>query len=224
MGGDYYDFIEVDKDHVGIVVADVSGKGIPGSMVVQETRVLLRTLAPGRTSPKDVLMQVNRHLYNDIIRGMFVTVFYAILDVKSRTMVLTSAGHNPLICYRAANNSCYVVNPNGLALGIDRGPVFERTIQERKMKLDVGDVVLLYTDGVTESFNTKQEAFGDERLYKFVRENHELPPKELVKAIVTDVELHQGDAPQHDDITIVALAAVDRKSPYETTFENLVQE
>lgn len=207
VGGDYYDFIEVDPEHLGLVVADVSGKGIPGSMVVQETRVLLRTLGPGILSPKEALTRVNHHLYQDIIRGMFVTVFYAILDVVDRSMALSSAGHNPMICYRAARNACTLVNPNGLALGIDKGPLFARTVQERRLRLEPGDIALLYTDGVTEAFNSKDEQYGPERLYAFIRDHHTLPVRELVKQLVADIDLHQGDAPQHDDITLVALRA-----------------
>jgi sigma-B regulation protein RsbU (phosphoserine phosphatase) len=205
VGGDYYDFIEVDERHLGLVVADVSGKGIPGSMVVQEARVLLRTLAPGCLSPRQVLARVNHQLYQDIIRGMFVTVYYAILDVPTRRLALSSAGHNPMVCYRAARKSCTLVNPRGMALGFDPGPLFERTSEERQLALEPGDRLLLYTDGVVETFNGAREAYGTQRLYGFVRDHPHERSQELIKALAADLERFQGEAPQHDDITMVAL-------------------
>ena len=127
-----------------------------------------------------------------------------------------------LICFRAAQKSCTLVNPNGLALGIDKGPLFARTIQERRLKLQLGDFILLYTDGVTEAFSSAKEEYGDERLYNFVKEHHGLTAKEMVRAITEDVMKHQGKAPQHDDITIVGMrAGVDTSSGH-STMKNVI--
>src|SRR5258708_4834997 len=165
VGGDYYDFIEIDADHLGIVVADVSGKGIPGSIVMTETRALLKSEAVRTLSPAETLMRVNRVLYNDIKRGMFVTVFYAVLDLGKSVLTCVSAGHNPMVLWRKASNTCHLVNSNGLALGIDPGPLFEKTVKEQKVQLFKGDRFVLYTDGGTESMNRQREQFGQNRFY-----------------------------------------------------------
>jgi sigma-B regulation protein RsbU (phosphoserine phosphatase) len=203
IGGDYYDFIEIDESHLGMLVADVSGKGIPGSMVMTETRVLIRNEARHTLSPSEVLKRVNSFLNQDIKRGMFVTAFYAVLDIPSGTLTVSSAGHNPLILYRNATKSLHALNTGGLALGIDKGPLFERTIREQKLHLYKGDRFVLYTDGVIEAMNQQKQALGSQRFYLRIKQFAEKGSNEFISLIIKDVETHQGDAPQHDDITLV---------------------
>jgi sigma-B regulation protein RsbU (phosphoserine phosphatase) len=203
VGGDYYDFIEIDADHLGLLVADVSGKGIPGSIVMTETRALVKSEAVRTLSPAETLMRVNRVLYNDIKRGMFVTVYYMILAIQKAILTCVSAGHNPMVLWRKASNTCHLVNPNGLALGIDKGPLFEKTLKEQKIQLFKGDRFALYTDGVIESMNDKHEQFGQNRFYLRVKQLADKSSSEFLSLLVNEVEAHQGQAPQHDDITIV---------------------
>jgi sigma-B regulation protein RsbU (phosphoserine phosphatase) len=203
VGGDYYDFIEIDGDHLGILVADVSGKGIPGSIVMTETRALVKSEAVRTLSPAETLKRVNRVLYNDIKRGMFVTVYYAVLQIRKSVLTCVSAGHNPMVLWRKASNTCHLVNTNGLALGIDQGPLFENTVKEQKVQLFKGDRFVLYTDGVTESMNLNREQFGQNRFYLRVKQSGEKSSSEFLSLLVTELEAHQGEAPQHDDITIV---------------------
>jgi sigma-B regulation protein RsbU (phosphoserine phosphatase) len=208
VGGDYYDFIEIDADHLGILVADVSGKGIPGSIVMTETRALVKSEAVRTLSPVETLARVNRVLYNDIKRGMFVTVYYAILEIGKAVLTCVSAGHNPVVLWRKASNTCHLVNPNGLALGIDPGPLFEKTVKEQKVQLFKGDRFTLFTDGVTESMNQDREQFGSNRFYLRVKQLADRTSSEFLSLIVADLEAHQGAAPQHDDITIVTCRTV----------------
>ncbi len=203
VGGDYYDFIEIDADHLGILVADVSGKGIPGSIVMTETRALVKSEAVRTLSPAETLSRVNRVLYNDIKRGMFVTVFYMILALQKGILSAVSAGHNPMVLWRKASNTCHLVNPNGLALGIDKGPLFEKTLKEQKIQLFKGDRFVLYTDGVIESMNVNSEQFGQNRFYLRCKQLADKSSSEFLSLLVSEVEAHQGEAPQHDDITIV---------------------
>ncbi|HLF94632.1 MAG TPA: PP2C family protein-serine/threonine phosphatase [Planctomycetota bacterium] len=203
VGGDYYDFIEIDADHLGILVADVSGKGIPGSIVMTETRALVKSEAVRTLSPAETLIRVNRVLYNDIKRGMFVTVFYMILSIQKAILSCVSAGHNPMVLWRKASNTCHLVNPNGLALGIDKGPLFEKTLKEQKIQLFKGDRFVLYTDGVIESMNSKHEQYGQNRFYLRTKQLADKSSSEFLSLLVNEVEEHQGDALQHDDITIV---------------------
>ena len=210
VGGDYFDFIPVDLDKglMGMVVADVSGKGIPGSMVMGTTRTILRLMATfieKRESPAAVLSYTNHHVARDIKRGMFVTMVYAILDVRSATMTIASAGHNPTCVWRNATRKVELVRPNGIALGFDKGPIFERTIREQKIQLDVGDRVVFYTDGVVESMNEKREEYGDDKFYDWVAQHAELPSNEFVRLLSQELDRHKGRAEQHDDITVTTL-------------------
>ncbi|HYE97884.1 MAG TPA: PP2C family protein-serine/threonine phosphatase [Planctomycetota bacterium] len=213
VGGDYYDFIEIDADHLGILVADVSGKGIPGSIVMTETRALVKSEAVRTLSPAETLIRVNRVLYNDIKRGMFVTVFYMILSLQRGILSSVSAGHNPMVLWRKASNTCHLVNPNGLALGIDKGPLFEKTLKEQKIQLFKGDRFVLYTDGVIESMNVAHEQFGQNRFYLRTKQLADKSSSEFLSLLVSEVEAHQGGAPQHDDITIVTGRTVPEEEP-----------
>jgi serine phosphatase RsbU (regulator of sigma subunit) len=134
---------------------------------------------------------------------MFVTMFYMVVSLERGIVLVTSAGHNPMVLWRAATNTCHLVNPNGLALGIDKGPLFEKTIKEQKIQLFKGDRFVLYTDGVIETMNTNHEQLGQNRFYVKVKQLAEKTSSEFLSILVDDLEAHQGEAPQHDDITIV---------------------
>ncbi len=205
VGGDYYDFVQIDQENLGIVVADVSGKGIPGSMVMTMARSLLRMEAERNLSTADTLVKTNRILARDIRRGMFVTAMYMILNVRNRTLLVSSAGHNPLIIVRASTKNFELVNPNGIALGFDKGPIFERTIKEQRVQLFPGDRICSYTDGVVESMSPANEEFGDDKFYDM---NKTLAPKtsnEFITSVVDALDKHQSNGPQHDDITLVTV-------------------
>jgi serine phosphatase RsbU (regulator of sigma subunit) len=205
VGGDYYDFIQIDQNHLGIIVADVSGKGIPGSMVMTMARSLIRMEAERNLSTADTLIKTNRILARDIRRGMFVTCLYALLDVRTKTLLVSSAGHNPLIVVRKQQGKYELINPNGIALGFDKGPIFERTIKEQQVPLHPGDRVVLYTDGIVEAMDAKNVEFGDERFYKMCQVLSEKDSNVFIKTIVEQLDEHKGDAPQHDDITLVSV-------------------
>ncbi len=203
VGGDYYDFIEIDPTHLGILVADVSGKGIPGSIVMTETRALIKSEAVRTLSPAEALSRVNRVLYQDIKRGMFVTVFYAIMTLDEKVLSMVSAGHNPMVLWRSSSNSCLLANPSGLALGIDRGPLFDKTLKEQRLQLNLGDRFVMYSDGIIEAMNSKQEMYGTDRFYIRCKQLAQRSSSEFLSLLVSDIEAHQGEALQHDDITVV---------------------
>ena len=202
VGGDYYDFFPIDSQRLAMVVADVSGKSIPGSMVMATTRTLLRLLGPQLGTASAIMRQTNTWVAKDIKRGMFVTAIFAVLDVRSREMAVCSAGHNPMVVFRERTGECELVNPNGIALGFDAGPIFDRTLQERKITLEGGDRVVMYTDGVVEAMSEEHEEYGDERFYTFVRDHARMRSKDFVLALVRELDEHKGNAEQHDDITI----------------------
>jgi sigma-B regulation protein RsbU (phosphoserine phosphatase) len=207
VGGDYYDFITIDDDNEGIIVADVSGKGVPGSLVMSMARAFIRMEAERsrNVSPADTLVRANRMLAQDIKKGMFVTALYCILNKKTNEVRVASAGHNPLVVWRAAAGRIERVNPNGIALGFDKGPVFERTIKEERIVLGHGDRIVAYTDGVVEAMNARNQEFGEERFHALIRELAGRDSNQLLNLIVRALDEHRGNAAQSDDITIVTL-------------------
>ncbi|RME74886.1 MAG: HAMP domain-containing protein [Planctomycetota bacterium] len=205
VGGDYYDFLVIDQTHLGLVVADVSGKGIPGAMVMTMVRSLLRLASHRESSPAETLRKVNRILARDIRPGMFVTALYAVLDVHSHQLTVSSAGHSPLLHYRAASGTVQRVNPSGMALGFDKGRTFDDTIAEQTITLAPGDRILAYTDGVIEALDEEGEEFGLERLEALLVEFAALPSKDFTDTLVARLEEHRGSAEQSDDITITTL-------------------
>jgi len=207
VGGDYYDFIAIDEENEGIVVADVSGKGVPGSLVMTMARAFIRMEAERskNVSPADTLSKANRMLAQDIKKGMFVTALYCILNKRTHEVRIASAGHNPLVVWRAAVNEVRLVNPNGMALGIDKGPLFERSIKEEVLALNHGDRLVAFTDGTVEAMNAQSQEFGDKRFYHLVRELATRDSNQMLNLLIKALDEHKGDAPQSDDITIVTL-------------------
>jgi len=207
VGGDYYDFIQIDEENEGVIVADVSGKGVPGSLVMTMARAFIRMEAERsrNTSPADTLMKANRMLAQDIKKGMFVTALYCILNKRTNELRVASAGHNPLVVWRAATNQVQLVNPNGIALGFDKGPVFERTVKDEKIVLGHGDRIVAFTDGTVEAMNAQNQEFGDERFYTLIRDLAPRDSNQMLNLIVKELDEHKGHAPQSDDITIVTL-------------------
>ncbi|MCA8913981.1 MAG: PP2C family protein-serine/threonine phosphatase [Planctomycetes bacterium] len=206
VGGDYYDFFLVDKTHLGMVCADVSGKGIPGSMVMMMAKALVSYEASDNLSPRDIFCKVNRTLAKDIKRGMFVTAFYMLLDIPTARLTVASAGHNPLLLYRAATKQCVEVNPGGIALGFDKdGRLFERNMKEEVIQLQRGDRAVIYTDGVTEAMSPTNEEFGEERMQAITIQTAGRSSSEYLTTLVNAIQGHAQTDDQHDDITIVTL-------------------
>ncbi len=207
VGGDYFDFVEVDKDTLGIVVADVSGKGVPGSLVMTMIRTALRTEARGNKNAADVLSRVNDFVMNDMKRGMFVTIFYVILDSHTRTISYASAGHNPMILYRSKTEKSYYLNPRGFPIGINLPDpsLFRSSIVSDTLQLREGDVLLIYTDGVTEAMNPHRDKFSDERFLSVIRQNGHQKVDPLVDKIREAITAFTEGYAQNDDITLVAI-------------------
>ncbi len=207
VGGDLFDFLEVDEDTIGICIADVSGKGVPGSMIMTMIRTALRLEARGNKNPAEVLTKVNRFVTDDMKRGMFVTMFYLVLDSRQREISYASAGHNPMILYRGRTQQTYYLNPSGFPVGIQLPDIelFGRKIQTDSIRLQEDDILVLYTDGITEAMNVKRELFREERFLTSIRVNSHLDVGEFIKSIKGDLKDFTGGAPQNDDITFVAI-------------------
>lgn len=206
VGGDYYDFLQVDNNRIGVVVADVSGKGVPGSLVMSMTRSMLHMAARENRSPKDTIIEVNNCLAPDMNPGMFVTLAYLVLDTRSREVRLVRAGHNAPLLYSSRHGQVIDLHPKGIAIGLDReGPLFSSQLEPQKFTLQAGDVLVLYTDGIVEGKDPQGRDFGDDRLHQLLLENRERPASEILETIMEELRSHQKNAEQSDDITLLVL-------------------
>lgn len=207
VGGDYYGFIEVDADTLGIAVADVSGKGVPGSLIMAMIHQTLKTEARGVKDAAEVLARVNDYVINDMKKGMFVTIFYLIIDSKKRRINYASAGHNPMILYRNSTKQTYYLNPKGFPLGIQlpEKDMFRNYIESDTIQLAQDDILLIYTDGITEAMNRRRELFGEERLLKVLRQYGHHPVVPFVEKLKDSIHSFTEGSPQYDDITLVAI-------------------
>jgi len=207
VGGDYFDFIQVDKDTLGIVVADVSGKGVPGSLIMTMIRTALRTEARSLKSASEVLARVNEFVVNDMKKGMFVTLFYVIVDSKKRRINYASAGHNPMILFRQGTKKTYYLNPRGFPVGISLPDpeLFKKSIESDTIQLAEDDILLIYTDGITEAMNNSRELFSEERLLDSVRTFGNLRAQEFIDKLKDEIHSFTEGYEQNDDITVVAI-------------------
>lgn len=205
ISGDYYDYIELGDGKLGVVIADVSGKGVAAGLLMAMCRSLLRALSLTNASPSIVLAAVNRYLFPDIREDMFISMIYGILEPDSGRITFARAGHDPALIYRKATGEVQVSRPKGLALGIDAGAVFERVTKDEIVELASGDCVLFFTDGVKEAVNSQEEEYGMERLAEVFQSSAAMGAEAVVKRVQEAVASFTGDGPQMDDVTIVAI-------------------
>ena len=207
VGGDYFDFIAVDERTVGVVVADVSGKGVPGSLVMTMIRTALRMEARGNRSASDVMSKMNTFVTEDMKKGMFVTMFYVVLDSVNRAVSYASAGHNPMILYRGGQDATYFLKPKGIPVGINAPDqdLFRKTICVEKLTLRQDDMLVIYTDGITEAMNPAREQFGEVRLLSAIKRHGHLTAQEFSEALNQEIHDFTAGALQNDDITLVAI-------------------
>jgi sigma-B regulation protein RsbU (phosphoserine phosphatase) len=205
VGGDYYDFIPLAGGRLGIVIADVSGKGIPAGLVMTMTRSLVRMAAHVHERVGDLLAAVNASLSRDMTRGMFVTMTYIAYDPASGRIQLGRAGHDPAFLHQSAKGKIGTLQPGGMALGMDSGELFRQSLQVGELTLASGDFLVLYTDGVTEAMDRGGQVFGAERLVAVLERACAEGAAGIVEAVVRDVAAHTAGAEQSDDITMIVL-------------------
>lgn len=205
VGGDYYDFIEYDDDHLGIIVADVSGKSLPGMLVMLLTRDIIKSVSRHTTAPARLLTMVNAELRDSIRKGMFVTMFYGVLNKSTGLLTFASAGHNPLIKLGCDSGAHQVLKTRGFPLGMVASKQFSERIEQVELHLKPGDWVVQYTDGINEARNGDEEEFGMERFMAILQSGRTLPPHELVERVVKGIDDFGKGSTQFDDITLFAL-------------------
>jgi len=205
VGGDYYDFIEFDDRHLGFLVADVSGKSLPGMLVMLITRDIVKRLSRTILPPDRMLTELNRELLPNIHKGMFVTMFYGLLDCVTGTFTFASAGHNPLIHLDGVTGEVDLIKTKGFPLGMMPDEQFDERIEAGRLTLQPGDWLVQYTDGINEAQNAASDEFGMDRLVEAVRKADRTTPSGLIQGILGPHRAFVGEAPQYDDITLLGM-------------------
>ncbi len=201
VGGDFYDFFRIDEDHIGFVIADVSGKGVPAAIFMAVCRTLIRATGIKGGAPSECITYTNDLLVEESVSDMFVTVFYGIYNLKTGEVVYTNAGHNPPYVVKADGSIKNLPLSKNLVTGIVEG--YQYT--EETLQLEHGDTLLLYTDGVTEAIDTESKEYGEERLKNLLRQSAQASCQELIDMVKADVKSFAGDEEQSDDITLLAI-------------------
>jgi sigma-B regulation protein RsbU (phosphoserine phosphatase) len=227
VGGDYYDFFFVDDQcrYLGVVIADVSGKGIPGALIMAMVRAVVRAEARNTLSPKEVLMRTNAQTYLDTKENVFVTMIYGILDTKERIFRFARAGHEPVVVVNRRTRNVVLHSSDGIALGMVDNELFAVT-EEKAISLTRGDIVTLYTDGVVEAMDEEKNEYGQQRFLDFLLANLESEPMEIIEKLLQDIESFTKGTPQHDDITLVSFEVLEEAgqqslSPSDTATDTL---
>ena len=204
VAGDFYEFIHIDERHAGFLVADVSGHGVPAALIASMIKVAMHSVSAHSSSPAEVMRGLNGILSNQL-RGQFVTAAYLFIDLEMHRALYSAAGHPPLLYWNAAKAELQKIESNGLLFGVFKEtsyPVFE-------LKINAGDRLLLYTDGLVEAENAAGEAFGERRLSEVIATHSSLPVAELSALLMEELARWQpGSASQQDDITMIVIDLV----------------
>ncbi len=201
VGGDYYDYTIKDDENVSITIADVSGKGVPAAFLMALGRSILKTLERQGQSPADNLRNLNQIIYPDITEDMFITMLHSNFNYKTKILTYSNAGHNPLIVYRAKEDKIELHSVKGVAIGFMQGYNYK----QGELKLEKGDIVLYYTDGITEAENPNKELFGFKRLEKVIYDNRYNDVDTIKENILNEINIFRRDYPQVDDLTFVVI-------------------
>lgn len=205
VGGDYYDFIQLGDRKLGILIGDVSGKGISAAIYMTLTKGLFQARARDLFSPKEVLIHINESFYENAERGIFISMIYAIFDLTKMQCTYARAGHNPMIFWRSEKKEAAELCPSGIAIGLESGKIFDDTIREERVHLKKDDTLLLYTDGLNEAQNRFQEEFGEDKLRHILIQSGDRPSKEILEKIRDEISRFTLRARQHDDMTAVLI-------------------
>jgi sigma-B regulation protein RsbU (phosphoserine phosphatase) len=202
IGGDFYDFFELGDDKLALIVADVSGKGVPAAFFMAVARTLIRATAVTQPEPGACLEQVNRLLYQHNIPGMFVSVFYGILDTNNWVMSYANGGHLPPYLIPGDGGDIFALSGgDGVVLGVQD----EIPYEQDSVSIDPGSALFFYTDGVTEAFDINRNQFSDQRLIDYLLENRSLSAHALSDNVFAFINMFTGEAPQSDDITSLVI-------------------
>jgi serine phosphatase RsbU (regulator of sigma subunit) len=220
VGGDYYDVIRLDEERLLIIVADVSGKGLPASLYMAELHGMVRVASAIYTTPKEILTILNDHLVAVMERGSFITASMLLFDSARKTVSFARAGHTPIIRRHGSEIDSLV--PSGLALGLGPRDIFQPALQQYTVQYEQGETFILYSDGVSEAMNERREEFGDGRLLDVISSTQANSSDEVLNGIFVNVEGFRAGAEQNDDLTIVVIR-IEREVEHEPLVETPVE-
>ncbi|MCG6913530.1 SpoIIE family protein phosphatase [bacterium BMS3Abin03] len=209
VGGDYFDFIKINESKIGIVIADVAGKGLPAAIYMTLTKGAFQSYAALSNSPKEVLTKLNSLIYDTIERGSFITMFYAVIDFENNKLIFARAGHEPVIHFNNKEEKLSLLRPVGIGLGLEEGKIFSRSIEEKEIEISEGDSLLFLTDGLTDSKNEDNNDFGMKNLLDVIKNYNgkglNTEPKDLLSNVHNKIKTFRNNSPQYDDITAIAV-------------------
>jgi len=205
IGGDYYDVIEIDNKHIGMVIADVSGKGIGGALMMAVCRSVIQTQAKNEYDPSSMLVSLNEILSTNLAENMFVSMLYMVLNIETHLLSYARAGHEAPIIFHRDTQKIDREEIDGIAIGLVDKPTFTSIIETKNIQLRSGDLVVTYTDGITEAMNDKGEEWGIEKLLKYIKQNNNNSATQLLEGIENNVLQFAGNTPQYDDMTMLAI-------------------
>jgi sigma-B regulation protein RsbU (phosphoserine phosphatase) len=203
VGGDYYDYIELGDGKLLVVVGDVSGKGVSAALYMSKIQGMIQVIAPMHEHPRDMLVQVNRRIYESMERKSFITMILALFDLRRKEVLICRAGHSKALI--GVNGSLEYLRGGGIGLGLERGPVFEQELEEIRRPLHSNSLFVFYSDGLTEAMNEREVPFGEETVFDLVRSRRSMTAQQLQDTILTSVEEYRGTAEQNDDLTVVVV-------------------
>ncbi len=201
VGGDFYDFFKIDEQHLGLVIGDVSGKGMPAALFMAISRTLIKAIALLGESTSDCMNQANFLLSQDNPRAMFVTLFYGILDLQSKALEYCNCGHNPPCLVNENGEPAFLERASNIALGVKE----DFTYQSNKITLDEGQSLVLYTDGITEAMDKHSNLFKEKGLLEYLQQSGNSSPQHITTGMVEAVQTFAGGEPQSDDITAMVI-------------------
>jgi serine phosphatase RsbU (regulator of sigma subunit)/CRP-like cAMP-binding protein len=204
VGGDFFDFIEMGEERVGLVIGDVTGKSVSGALVMSASRSIFRMLSEEQMTVAEIMMRANRRTKKDIKSGMFVALLYTVLDAKDKTLRLCSAGQTQPIYLSSKTGTAELIQTKGDTIPL--GILEDTDYQETRLQLSSGDKVVFYTDGIVEAMNKQEEMFGFDRLQEVVRDARALSAGSLLNQILDKVNQFVGDAAQYDDLTAIVVS------------------
>ncbi|MFZ2324951.1 MAG: SpoIIE family protein phosphatase [Ignavibacteriaceae bacterium] len=205
VGGDYYDLIQISDTKLFVAVGDVSGKGLSASLYMTKLQTMIQIVCKNTLSPKEILIEVNKRLYESMERSWFITMTLALFDTEKRTVKLCRAGHMPLLI--ATNGTVESVKTKGIGLGLEKGQIFDKTLVEEEIKIKSGQIFAFFSDGITEAMNENLDLFSESNLIDILKDKPGYHSSEIMKQVWKEIEIFKGPAEPNDDMTIVIVKA-----------------
>ena len=210
VGGDFFDFIDMGKDRIGLVIGDVTGKSVSGALVMSASRSVFRMLSELELPIGEIMMRANRRIKQDVTSGMFVALLYAVLDAQGRKLGLCSAGQTQPIHFSSKTGEAILVETEGDTFPL--GILDDAEYQETRLQLEPGDKIVFYTDGIVEAMNEQEEMFGFDRLLEVIQGAKSMTADSLLKEILDKVNEFVGGAAQHDDLTVIVVSVGEERA------------